>query len=116
MRLDRRDDHAQLDVDQVEADDSHSAPRRDDDALIEHAIQDLDEGAVFARRASVNSHTALPGIQNSPPPMFSGRASYLPGLESLPVLYGSAGLWQDAVARHLTKLHEVLKDFTPPEL
>ena len=93
MRLDRCDDHAQLDVDQVEADDSHSAPRRDDDALVEHAIQDLDQGAVFPR-----------------------RASNLPGLESLTVLYGSVGLWQDAVARNLTKLHEVLKDLTPPKL
>ena len=91
-----------------------SAPEHD--ALVEHALQDIEERAVVTRCASVDRYTALPASQNSPSPMLGGRARYLPGAESLPVLDGSAGLWQDAVTRHLTELHEVLKDLPAPEL
>src|SRR5437879_1345854 len=54
IRRDRRDDDTSLDGDEVDADERDAHPGVDDDALVEHAIQNVDEAAPGSR--SLNSH------------------------------------------------------------
>src|SRR3954463_150078 len=55
--VDRRDDNTRFDSDQVDPQQRHADPRVDDDALVEHAIEDVDE--TCAAWGAFNCHAVL---------------------------------------------------------
>ena len=61
VRVDRRDDDARFDGDQVDADQRDAHPGVDDDALVQDAIQNVDE--TCAACCSFNCHSAAPGVR-----------------------------------------------------
>ena len=58
--VDRRDDDARLDGDQVDADQRHAHPGIDDDALVQDAIENVDE--TCSACCSFNCHSAAPAV------------------------------------------------------
>ena len=58
VRVDRGDDDARLDGDEVDADEGHAHPRVDDDPLVENAIENVDEAR--STRCAFNGHVGCP--------------------------------------------------------
>ena len=91
--LDRSDDHPAIDADEIDAGNRHAAPTIDDNSLVEHSIEHIDEAR--APKLGVASHTTRVrgiGTDSDRPPRVNAAKGHQRDNRSMTIRNGASAL------------------------